>query len=224
MRKTTTGDPDIMTIEEVASYLRVSERTIYDWAKKAEIPCGKLGTTWRFKRSAIEEWVNRRLAGGAAMPSAPPIPGSGLGAALTADRVVLLDVDRKEEALVRLIDRLATVPGLGDRDMLTAEVFRREGLMSTAVGMALGVPHVRLPSLAETVMAVGVSARDIRDYVSLDGVPVRVICMIAAPEGQHAKYLGVLAAVIARLRDEQVRRRVLEATDGETVYSALTQG
>ena len=31
---------DILTIEEVASYLRVSDRTVYDWAQKGEIPAG----------------------------------------------------------------------------------------------------------------------------------------------------------------------------------------
>ena len=55
---------DIMTVEEVAEYLRVSERTVYEWAQRGEIPAGKLGTTWRFKRREIERWVDRRLAGG----------------------------------------------------------------------------------------------------------------------------------------------------------------
>ena len=53
--------PAIMTIEEVAEYLRVSERTVYDWASKGEIPCGKIGTAWRFKSSDIETWVNKLL-------------------------------------------------------------------------------------------------------------------------------------------------------------------
>jgi len=44
-------DDDILTIEEVAKYLRVSERTVYDWAQKGEIPSGKIGTVWRFKKA-----------------------------------------------------------------------------------------------------------------------------------------------------------------------------
>ena len=53
---------EIMTIEEVAEYLRVSERTVYDWAQKGDLPGGKLGTTWRFKRSDVENWVNSRIS------------------------------------------------------------------------------------------------------------------------------------------------------------------
>ena len=55
-------EDDILTIEEVAKYLRVSERTVYDWAQKGEIPAGKIGTVWRFKKSEIEKWVNERLS------------------------------------------------------------------------------------------------------------------------------------------------------------------
>ena len=34
----------ILTIEEVANYLRVSDRTVYDWAQRGEIPAGKIGS------------------------------------------------------------------------------------------------------------------------------------------------------------------------------------
>ena len=36
-------EEEILTIEEVAKYLRVSERTVYDWAQKGEIPAGQIG-------------------------------------------------------------------------------------------------------------------------------------------------------------------------------------
>ena len=55
-------DDEILTIEEVAKYLRVSERTVYDWAQKGEIPAGKFGTVWRFMKSEIEKWVSGRLS------------------------------------------------------------------------------------------------------------------------------------------------------------------
>ena len=51
-------EEDILTIEEVAKYLRVSERTVYDWAQKGEIPSGKIGTVWRFRKADIERWIN----------------------------------------------------------------------------------------------------------------------------------------------------------------------
>jgi len=45
---------DIMTVEEVASYLKVTERSIYTLLSRQEIPAFKVGGTWRFRRDEIE--------------------------------------------------------------------------------------------------------------------------------------------------------------------------
>lgn len=47
---------DIMTLEEVASYLKVKPQTIYTWAQEKRIPAAKLGKEWRFKKSIVDEW------------------------------------------------------------------------------------------------------------------------------------------------------------------------
>lgn len=47
---------DIMTLEEVAEYLRLKPQTIYTWAQEGRIPAAKLGNQWRFKKSIIDRW------------------------------------------------------------------------------------------------------------------------------------------------------------------------
>ena len=49
---------ELMTIEEVANYLRVRKRTIYDWLKKGKIPAIKAVGQWRFKREKIDAWLD----------------------------------------------------------------------------------------------------------------------------------------------------------------------
>lgn len=49
-----------MTLKEVAGYLRLNQRTIYKWAQEGIIPASKLGSTWRFRRSEIDNWVEKR--------------------------------------------------------------------------------------------------------------------------------------------------------------------
>ncbi len=51
---------DIMTLKEVAKYLQLSERTIYNWAKKEYIPAFKFVNTWRFKKSYIDGWLETK--------------------------------------------------------------------------------------------------------------------------------------------------------------------
>jgi PTS system nitrogen regulatory IIA component len=52
---------DIMTIEEVAKYLKLKPQTIYTWAQNRKIPAAKLGKEWRFKKSVIDRWFNQHI-------------------------------------------------------------------------------------------------------------------------------------------------------------------
>ncbi len=52
---------EIMTLEEIAAYLRVKPQTIYTWAQDKKIPAAKLGKEWRFKRSIIDEWYLQHI-------------------------------------------------------------------------------------------------------------------------------------------------------------------
>ena len=46
-----------MTVDEAASYLRVSKETLYKMAQKQQIPASKLGSQWRFSSDIIDEWL-----------------------------------------------------------------------------------------------------------------------------------------------------------------------
>ena len=53
-------DEEILTVKEVASLLKVKTRTIYRMLKQQQIPAFKVRNQWRFKRSAIMEWINKQ--------------------------------------------------------------------------------------------------------------------------------------------------------------------
>lgn len=50
------SDP-ILTIKEVADYLKVNERTIYRLSASGELPAFKVGNSWRFKQSELEQYI-----------------------------------------------------------------------------------------------------------------------------------------------------------------------
>ena len=52
---------EILTLEEVAKYLKVKPQTIYTWAQNNRIPAAKLGKEWRFKKSIIDKWFNQHI-------------------------------------------------------------------------------------------------------------------------------------------------------------------
>ena len=54
------ADNAIMTIGEVADYLKVTERTIYRLAGSKQIPAFKVGGSWRFSKADIDGWISRQ--------------------------------------------------------------------------------------------------------------------------------------------------------------------
>ncbi|QSH40293.1 PTS sugar transporter subunit IIA [Lentisphaerota bacterium ZTH] len=213
------SQPEIMTIEEVASYLRVSERTVYDWAQKGEIPCGKLGTAWRFKRGDIEAWVDKRLNTGDRKKGdfVPML----IEKVLLPGRIVVLDDGNKADVLNMLISMLADTPQVRSKEDLTKGIYHREQLMSTGIGLEVGIPHVRLGSVKDIVMAAALVRNGIPDYESLDHKPVKLVFMIVAKQDQHAEHIKLLSQLSSRLKSDEFREQLTACTDSKTFYNLL---
>jgi excisionase family DNA binding protein len=48
---------DVLTIEELSSYLKISKSTLYKLVREGKIPCQKVGRHWRFRKKAIDRWL-----------------------------------------------------------------------------------------------------------------------------------------------------------------------
>lgn len=58
MGKPMSDQPDeILTIDEVAAFLKAGKRTVYRLAASGKLPAFKLGGTWRFRRSDLDKWI-----------------------------------------------------------------------------------------------------------------------------------------------------------------------
>lgn len=53
---------EIMTLEEVAKYLKLTPQTVYKWAQEGRVPGTKLGKEWRFRRRIIDDWIDISIA------------------------------------------------------------------------------------------------------------------------------------------------------------------
>ncbi|HBG75204.1 MAG: DNA-binding protein [Chloroflexi bacterium GWD2_49_16] len=52
--------PEIMNISETAQYLRISSSSLYKLAQEGRIPCQKVGRHWRFRKEAIDHWLEEK--------------------------------------------------------------------------------------------------------------------------------------------------------------------
>jgi len=212
-------DDDILTLEEVAKYLKVSERTVYDCAQKGEIPAGKIRASWRFKKSEIDKWVNDKLSSNSLNPVTNSIQAESL---ISLHRIVFLNHLCKRDALLALAENLAAAPQIKNGQELAVEIIKREELMSTAIGCGIAIPHVRLSSVTDLVVSVGISREDIIGFHPLDDEPVRLVFMIAAAQNQHAYYLQTLSWFSARLKNKDLRDKLLLSQTPQEVYNLLT--
>lgn len=48
---------DILTVKELAEYLKIAEKTAYRFASEGKVPGFKVGSAWRFRRSEIDRWI-----------------------------------------------------------------------------------------------------------------------------------------------------------------------
>ena len=53
-------EADILTIKDVAEYLKIKEKTAYKLAAEGKLPGFKAGGSWRFRQSEIEKWIKRQ--------------------------------------------------------------------------------------------------------------------------------------------------------------------
>ena len=55
--------PDVMTIEQLCSYLQLSRSTLYKLAQEGKVPGQKVGKHWRFKKDVIDRWLEENPEG-----------------------------------------------------------------------------------------------------------------------------------------------------------------
>jgi excisionase family DNA binding protein len=51
---------DILTLEELSSYLKIPKSTVYKLVREGKIPAQKVGRHWRFRKEAIDRWLEKR--------------------------------------------------------------------------------------------------------------------------------------------------------------------
>lgn len=52
--------PEVMTIEELARYLKVSKSSLYKLAQQGKVPGQKVGKHWRFRKATIDQWLDEQ--------------------------------------------------------------------------------------------------------------------------------------------------------------------
>lgn len=217
---------NVMTLAEMADYLKIAKRSLLRMAQKGDIPGTKIASQWRFMRSVVDDWMISRMRN---------LPAGELEKLIQSEKVPLplyrllrpelvgLDVQpgAKKQILEQLLDVLAGGGLTVDRRMFLQKLMDREDMVSTAIFPGIALPHFRKPEecpLAEPRIVLGV-CRQGTDFDSLDGRPTRAFFLICA--GNVVVHLKVIAELALLFRRASLVEELIAAADPAAALEVL---
>jgi len=217
---------EVLTLGEVASYLKVSEKTVLRMIRDRRIPCAKVSGQWRFVRAVVDDWLLSKMA---------VVPKNDLGIMITQDcdvvplsrlvspKFVLLDIQpgTKRDVLEQLTRPFVEQGIVGDKRDFLNRLMGRERMVSTSVGRGVAIPHVRNPrenSAGGPLLCIGVCKRG-TDYEALDGVPTRLFFLVYTDS--EVVHLRVMAKIAGLLSNEEAIKTMLDAESPEEVLKII---
>ena len=144
-----------------------------------------------------------------------------LDEALSPARVYRTNADSKEELLDTVLNGLASCGDVDDPQALRTAIYNRESLMSTGIGLGVGVPHARISSMRNMILAVAVNQVPLADYESIDGAPVQIVFLVAGRPDQQSQFVRLLAVLSHLVKEEERRERLIGCETAEVLYKAL---
>lgn len=131
---------------------------------------------------------------------------------LLKTEVMILDLQAttKEAAVDEMVNKLVAEGYVSDFDTFKAGIMAREAQTSTGLGDGIAMPHSKNKAVNEAVVLFAKSNAGV-DYAALDGQPVNLFFMIAAPEGANDTHLEALAQLSKFLLQAGFTDKVKEA-------------
>ncbi len=189
-----------MTIQGLARYLHLGERTVLKLAKSEKLPGVLLDNKWRFTRDAIDAWLEQQLSDGEHFQDVPDGMRLPLGDLLPTEGIVH-DLRAKDAlgAIEELAARAYSNGWLHDKPWFVGAVVEREGLSSTAMEGGVAFMHTRAresKKIARPFIICGRSYKGI-DLGAPDGKPTYLIFMLGLKYDKlHLPVLGRLARAL----------------------------
>ncbi len=223
-----TVDNEIMTLSEVASYLKIAEKTVSRMITRGEIPCTKVASQWRFMKSMIDDWLISRMN---------VVPQNDLAkilenpeglipfTRLTSEDLILDNVKpgSKKDILSQLIIPLVQQEIIEDADDFLRKLLTREKMVTTGIGRGVAIPHLRHPKEnpgGGPRMVVGICKAG-TDYESMDGKLTHLFFLLVSDS--EVVHLRVLAKLNQILRESDFVTRLTNAKKAE-VLPILIEG
>lgn len=144
---------------------------------------------------------------------------------ITPDEIVIpLKGTSKEAVYKELIKHLAEQNHIKDKDKLIKAILERESSATTFLPMGVAIPHARLSSIKDIVVAMGVTPNPVKDTTK-EGPPLtaNVFCLFFSPteEKEFGRHLKLLARIAAVFSDTKLVPELSKLKSPEDVFERI---
>jgi PTS system fructose-specific IIC component len=126
----------------------------------------------------------------------------------------------KEEALRELIRWFSEAKVVADAEPFFNAVMAREKLQSTGIGGGVAIPHARSAGVRHLTVMLGRFEGGV-DFAALDGQPVQLVFLIAAPQGAAGAYIQTVAKVARLLKSRSYKESLLKAKNPQKIADLI---
>ncbi len=197
---------EILTLAEVAEYLKLSDKTVLKMVRNQEIPCAKIANQWRFSKLALNDWISSKME---------VIPRNDLTRLIekefdsvplsrlmdTANIILPLKARTREEVINELGQKAFESRLISDKSVFVKKLMEREELTSTSIGSGMAIPHLRNASpevVKEPKIIIAVSPEGV-DFGSFDGELTKIFFLLVSDsEVVHLRILSKLSRILMR--------------------------
>ena len=129
-------------------------------------------------------------------------------------------IKTKEELFEYIAGNVEKCAGIS-KDSVLKSLTERETYGSTGIGKGVAVPHCRIKGSKEVVVQL-LSLEKPMPYGSSDGEDVSLVFTLIVPEGNNLLYLKLISRISVICSDENIRRKLVEAKDSETMINLIS--
>jgi len=220
--------PDLLTTRQLAEYLQLSERSVYRLLEQGDIPALKVGGHWRFRKTAVDEWLDVRVQ----QMDADQLDetfredldsgSSSISQLLSAQNIFLNVPHRTKHEVLSGLATLVNLPEDVDRDLLLARLLEREALCTTALPDGVAIPHTprtRPRLLAHHDLIAMARTREPIEFGALDGNRTDLFVLVLARD--ERTHLILLAKVSRLIREPVVQRTMRTSKSPRTILRVI---
>jgi len=219
---------EILTLQDVADYLKIVPKTVTRMIARNEIPCMKIAGQWRFKRSVIDLWLNAKMNFSEEQTFAKlmDVPMT----VLQLSRILLppymcmdLHASGREEVLWELTAPLQEQGLVDDRHKLVQQLLAREEMVSTAFSQGTAFPHLRDVKKVPTgfpPIIMGISKKGLT-FGNLHGELTHIFFLLLAPN--ETMHLHILSRLARFSQKEGIQEKLVAANTSDEVSRLLLE-